>query len=45
MYKNDNMYILVSTFDRIISVNTHISCIHVQCLHCSQCKFNLWVIN
>ena len=35
MYKNDSMYmyILVSTFDRIICVSTRISCIHVQCLH------------
>ena len=33
MYKNDSMYILVSTFGRIIRVSTRISCIHVQCLH------------
>ena len=32
MYKNDIMYILVSTFGGIIRVNTRISCIHVQCL-------------
>ena len=32
MYNNDIMYILASTFGRIIRVNTRISCIHVQCL-------------
>ena len=32
MYKNSIMYVLVSTYSRIICVNTRISCIHVQCL-------------
>ena len=30
--QNDIMYILASTFGGIIYVNTHTSCIHVQCL-------------
>ena len=41
MYKNDIMYILASTFGRIIRVNTRISCIHVTCLAPSYLNYQL----